>query len=88
MSETMEIKATENTEATKAVERKPEKKKKKGRKRRILKKIIWTIIILAILGVIGWSVYSKLRADYKITYDPYTATTGHLGETPLRLYEP
>ena len=81
MSETMEIKATENTEATKAVERKPEKKKKKGRKRRILKKIIWTIIILAILGVIGWSVYSKLRADYKVTYDPYTATTGSISNS-------
>ena len=81
MSETMEIKATENTEATKAVERKPEKKKKKGRKRRILKKIIWTIIILAILGVIGWSVYSRLRADYKITYDPYTATTGSISNS-------
>jgi len=81
MSETMEIKATENTEAKKAVERKPEKKKKKGRRRRILKKIIWTIIILAILGVIGWSVYSKLRADYKVTYDPYTATTGSISNS-------
>ena len=81
MSETMEIRAAGNTEAAKAVERKPEKKKKKGRKRRILKRIIWTIIILAILGVIGWSVYSKLRADYKITYDPYTATTGSISNS-------
>lgn len=81
MSKTMEISATGNTEAAKAVERKPEKKKKKGRKRRILKKIIWTIIILVILGVIGWSVYSKLRADYKITYDPYTATTGSISNS-------
>ncbi len=81
MSETMEIRATGNTEAAKAVERKPEKKKKKGRKRRILKRIIWTIIILAILGVIGWSVYSKLRADYRITYDPYTATTGSISNS-------
>lgn len=81
MSETMEIRAAGNTEAAKAVERKPEKKKKKGRKRRILKRIIWMIIILAILGVIGWSVYSKLRADYKITYDPYTATTGSISNS-------
>ena len=81
MSETMEIRAAGNTEAAKAVERKPDKKKKKGRKRRILKKIIWTIIILAILGVIGWSVYSKLRADYRITYDPYTATTGSISNS-------
>jgi multidrug efflux pump subunit AcrA (membrane-fusion protein) len=70
-----------NNEAVKAKEAKPEKKKKKGRKRRIIRKIIWTIIILAILGVIGWSVYSKLRADYKITYDPYTATTGSISNS-------
>ena len=80
MSETMETKAAENTETPKTAA-KPKKKKKKGRKRRIVKRLIWTIIILAVLGVIGWSVYSKLRADYKITYDPYTATTGSISNS-------
>ena len=26
-------------------------------------------------------IYSKLRADYKITYDPYTATTGSISNS-------
>jgi len=93
MSETNEIKTTENTEALKAPEKepekvpekapekKPEKKKKKGRKRRIIRRIIWLIVILAILGGIGYLVYNKLRADYKVTYDPYTATTGSISNS-------
>ena len=89
MSETKEITATENTEVQKAPEKtpekapekKPEKKKKKGRKRRIIKRIIWLIVILAILGGIGYVVYNKLRADYKVTYDPYTATTGSISNS-------
>ena len=81
MSEATEIRTAENTGAAKAAAAKPEKKRKKGRKRRILKRIFWTIVILAILGLIGWSVYSKLRADYKITYDPYTASTGSISNS-------
>ena len=85
MSETMENKAPETTEVPKATEKepekKPEKKKKKGRKRRIIRRIIWLIVILAILGGIGYLVYNKLRADYKVTYDPYTATTGSISNS-------
>jgi len=93
MSETKEMTTTENTEAQKAPEKepekkpekapekKPEKKKKKGRKRRIIRRIIWLIVILAILGGIGYLVYNKLRADYKVTYDPYTATTGSISNS-------
>ena len=89
MSETKEMTTTESTEVSKAPEtapekapeKKPEKKKKKGRKRRIIKRIIWLIVILAILGGIGYLVYNKLRADYKVTYDPYTATTGSISNS-------
>ena len=85
MSETKEMTTTDNTEALKAPEKepekKPEKKKKKGRKRRIIRRIIWLIVILAILGGIGYLVYNKLRADYKVTYDPYTATTGSISNS-------
>ena len=65
----------------KAVAEKPVVRKKKGRKRRIIRRIIWLIVILAILGGIGYLVYTKLRADYKVTYDPYTATTGSISNS-------
>ena len=75
-----EEKKTENQTGNenKAVAEKPVVRKKKGRKRRIIRRIIWLIVILAILGGIGYLVYTKLRADYKVTYDPYTATTGSM----------
>ena len=57
------------------------KKKKKGRKKKILKRIIWTVILLLVLGVALWSVYSKLQAEYRITYDSYTATTGSISNS-------
>ena len=81
MAEKLENKAAE-TEETKAAE-KPEagKKKKKSRKRRILKRIIWLAVILLAVGIAGWSVYSKLMAEYKITYDPYIATTGSISNS-------
>ena len=79
MAEKTDTKAVENEEI-KAVDEKPEtgKKKKKGRKRKILKRLIWLTVILLVVGVAGWSVYSKLMSEYKITYDPYTATTGSI----------
>ena len=78
-----EEKKTENQTGNenKAVAEKPVVRKKKGRKRRIIRRIIWLIVILAILGGIGYLVYTKLRADYKVTYDPYTATTGSISNS-------
>ena len=82
MAEKTDTKAVENEEI-KAVDEKPEtgKKKKKGRKRKILKRLIWLTVILLVVGVAGWSVYSKLMSEYKITYDPYTATTGSISNS-------
>ena len=60
---------------------KPAVKKKKGRRRRIVRRLVWTVLLLAVLGVAGWSVYSRLQADYRITYDPYTATTGSISNS-------
>ncbi len=68
-------------EAVKPAEASGEKKKKKGRRRRIVRRLIWTLVILLVVGVAGWSVYSRLRAEYKITYEPYTATTGSISNS-------
>ena len=59
----------------------PGTKKKKSRKRKLVKRLIWTFVILLVLGAAGWSAYSSLVAEYKITYDPYTATTGSISNS-------
>ena len=81
MAENLENKAAE-TEEIKAAET-PEtgKKKKKGRKKKIVRRLIWTLVILLVVGVALWSVYSKLMAEYKITYDSYVATTGSISNS-------
>ena len=82
MAENMENTAVENEEAkTAAVDTKEKKKKKRSRKRKILKRIIWMLVILLVIAIVGWSVYSRLMAEYKITYDPYTATTGSISKS-------
>ncbi len=80
MAEKLENTALE-TETAKAAEKREGKKKKKSRKRRIVKRLIWTLIILLVVGLAGWSVYSRLMSEYKITYDPYTATTGSISNS-------
>ena len=81
MAEKLESKAAETEAVNNAAEKQEGKKKKKGRKRRIVKRLIWTVIILLVVGVAVWSIYSKLRAEYKVTYDPYTATTGSISNS-------
>jgi len=74
---------TAETETVKTAADKPEtgKKKKKSRRRKIVKRIIWLLIILLLVGFAGWSVYSRLMAEYRVTYDPYTATTGSISNS-------
>ena len=73
--------AAENEEVKTAAEKPEGKKKKKSRKKKILKRLIWLVIILLVLGVALWSVISKLQSEYRITYDPYTATTGSISNS-------
>ena len=73
--------AAENETIKAAADKLETKKKKKGRKKKILKRIIWMVILLLVLGVALWSVYSKLQAEYRITYDSYTATTGSISNS-------
>ena len=80
MTEKLENKAAEAAE-TQAAEKQEGKKKKKSRKRKLLKRLVWTLIILLLVGVALWSIYSRLMAEYKITYDPYTATTGSISNS-------
>ena len=81
MAEKLENKDAETEAVSAAAEKTEGKKKKKGRKRKIVKRLIWTLVILLVVGVAVWSIYSKLRAEYKVTYDPYTATTGSISNS-------
>ena len=57
--------------------RKP--KKKKGRKAgRIIRRIIVILLILAVLGGLGWYLITNLKAQYTVTYQEYTASTGSI----------
>ena len=81
MAEKLENMAAETEETVTAATKTEGKKKKKGRKRKLVKRLIWTVIILLAVGIAVWSIYSKLRAEYKTTYDPYTATTGSISNS-------
>jgi len=82
MTEILEKTTTAENEEVKAAAEKPEgKKKRKSRKKKILKRLFWLVVILLVLGVALWSVISKLQSEYRITYDPYTATTGSISNS-------
>ncbi len=44
----------------------------------MLRRIIITLIVLALLAGAGWLAYSSLKAEYTVTYDTYTATRGSI----------
>ena len=52
--------------------------KAKTRRRRVIRRIIITLIVLALLAGAGWLAYSSLKAEYTVTYDTYTATRGSI----------
>ncbi len=57
------------------------KPKKKKRKKKLVRRLILTVLLLGILGVIIWNTVSNLQAEYRITYDPYVATTGSISNS-------
>ncbi len=81
MTENPEKKAPDRETISAAAENQEKKRKKKGRKRKTVKRMIWTTVILLVLGVTGWSVVSSMQSQYRITYDPYTATTGSISNS-------
>ena len=55
-------------------------KAKKKRRRRI-RRILWIFVILVVLSAAGYVGYSKLKSDYTIVYEPYTATRGSISNS-------
>ena len=50
------------------------RKKRKHRVRRIL----LTLLVVLVLAAVGYNTYSQMKAEYTVTYDTYTATTGSI----------
>ena len=58
-----------------------EQAKKKKRGRHAVRKIVIAVILLLILAAVGYNTYSKMKAEYTVTYDGYTATTGSISNS-------
>ena len=72
--------AEQNTPADNAG--KTENAKRSGKKKRkIIRRLIILVIVLAILGLGVYVVIRKLQADYRVTYDPYTASVGSISNS-------
>ena len=53
------------------------RKKRKHRVRRIL----LTLLVVLVLAAVGYNTYSQMKAEYTVTYDGYTATTGSISNS-------
>ena len=70
-----------STQADAGTQTPPAGKKPKKRKRKIIRKIIILLLLAALLGTAGFIVVRKLQADYRVTYDPYTASVGTISKS-------
>ena len=52
--------------------------KPRSRRKRAIKRIILILIVMIVLAGIGYIAYSSLKAEYTVTYDTYSATTGSI----------
>ena len=73
--------AEEPAVATQTVQKDKPKTLKRKRRRRLIRRLIVTFIVLAILAGAGWIGYQRLRDEYRVTYDSYTATTGNISNS-------
>lgn len=72
---------TEPAPAEEKAAEKAEAKRSGKKKRKIVKRIVVLAVVLGILGLAGYVVVRKLQADYRVTYDPYTASVGSISNS-------
>ncbi len=51
------------------------------KRRRILRRVIVTVLVLLVLGSAGLYAYARLKEQYTVTYDAYSATTGTISNS-------
>lgn len=74
-------KTKQEIKAAKALAAKQEKARKAKRRRRRFKRFIIFVLILAVLGVAGYAVIQKLKSEYTVNYQAYTAATGTISNS-------
>ena len=55
--------------------------KKVKHRKKIIKRVILILLLLALLGGLGFLGYKRLEAEYTVTYQEYTATTGTISNS-------
>ena len=50
----------------------------KPHKKKRVRRVLLFLLILLLLAAVGWFAYNSLKAEYTVTYDSYTATTGSI----------
>ncbi len=59
-----------------------EKEKKKGKRRgKLLRRIVILLLLGALLAAVGYVGYSRLKQEYTVTYQPYSATVGTISNS-------
>ena len=58
-----------------------DKKRKGKKKKRILRRIITTVLLVVLLAGAGFYAWARLKSEYTITYDAYTASRGTISNS-------
>jgi len=59
----------------------PAVKVKSRKRRKLLRRLLLWGLLLAVLSVVGYGVYTGLKREYTVTYQSYSATTGSISNS-------
>ena len=80
-SETKREQSKKELRAAKALAARQEKAKRAKRRRRRLRRLIVFVLIMAVLGTAVYAVIQKLKSEYTVNYQAYSATTGTISNS-------
>ena len=74
----MDIQADQITQASVPAAK---EKKKSRRRRKLIRRIVFLVLILMLVGLAGYIAYGKLKQEYTVTYQAYTASVGTISNS-------
>ncbi|MBR5984842.1 MAG: biotin/lipoyl-binding protein, partial [Clostridia bacterium] len=80
-SETKREQSKKELRAAKALAARQEKAKRAKRRLRRLRRLIIFVLIMAVLGTAVYAVIQKLKSEYTVNYQAYSATTGTISNS-------